>query len=63
MANSQEILSVSHLSNGKSSPKDCQIRGFYENGKLVIDTRRQNHHQRLGIGTKIPLSWGKEGTI
>jgi hypothetical protein len=29
----------------ESNP-DCQIRGFYENGQLVIeiDTRFQNHH-------------------
>ncbi len=48
----------------ESNP-DCQIRGFYEKNQLVIeiDTRYQNHHQRLGIGTKIPLSWGKERTF
>jgi hypothetical protein len=48
----------------ESNP-DCQIRGFYENAQLVIEinTCHQNHHQRLGIGTKIPLSWGKESTF
>jgi len=45
----------------ESNP-DCKIRGFYEKKKLVIEinTRDQNHHQRLGIGTKIPLYWGKK---
>jgi len=27
---------------------------------IEINTRDQNHHQRLGIGTKIPLYWGKK---
>ena len=41
---------------------DCKIEGTYENGKLVItiDTRHQNHHQRLGLGTKTKLYWGQE---
>jgi hypothetical protein len=41
---------------------DCQIGGAYEEGKLMItiDTRDQNHHQRLGLGTKTELHWGKE---
>jgi hypothetical protein len=41
---------------------DCQISGAYEEGCLVltIDTREQNHHERLGLGTKVPLYWGKE---
>jgi len=30
---------------------------------IEIDTRYQNHHQRLGIGTQIPLFWGKERTF
>jgi hypothetical protein len=39
----------------ESNP-DCKIRGGFEKGRLVIeiDTRNKNHHQRLGIGTKIP---------
>jgi transposase-like protein len=47
------------------SNSDCQIKGFYENGQLVIkiDTRFQNHHQRLRIGTKIQLHWGKESSF
>jgi hypothetical protein len=45
----------------ESNP-DCKIRGSYENGALVmtVDTREQNHHKRLGLGTKIPLHWEKE---
>jgi hypothetical protein len=41
---------------------DCQISGAYENGVLMItiDTRDQNHHQRLGVGTRTQLHWGKE---
>lgn len=41
---------------------DCKISGAYENGVLMItiDTRDQNHHQRLGLGTKTPLHWGQE---
>lgn len=41
---------------------DCQISGEYEEGRLVltIDTRDQNHHERLGLGTKVPLYWGKQ---
>lgn len=41
---------------------DCEISGAYEKGVLMItiDTRHQNHHQRLGLGTKIPLHWGQE---
>jgi predicted membrane protein len=48
----------------ESNP-DCQIRGFFEKGMLVIevDTRYQNHHQRLGIGTKVPLHWSKESSF
>ncbi len=48
----------------ESNP-DCKIRGVFEKGKLVIeiDTRDQNHHQRLGIGTKIPLHWCKESSF
>jgi hypothetical protein len=35
---------------------DCPISGAYENGvlRLTLDTRHQNHHQRLGLGTKSP---------
>jgi transposase-like protein len=45
----------------ESNP-DCKISGEYKNGMLVItiDTREQNHHQRLGLGSKVTLSWGKE---
>lgn len=45
----------------ESNP-DCKMSAEYENGVLVItiDTREQNHHQRLGIGTKVTLTWGKE---
>lgn len=41
---------------------DCKISGAYENGGLMItiDTRHQNHHQRLGLGTKTQLHWGQE---
>jgi len=41
---------------------DCKISGAYEHGVLMItiDTRDQNHHQRLGIGTKTLLHWGQE---
>ena len=41
---------------------DCTIDGVYENGRLVvkIDTRNQNHHQRLGLPTRTRLYWGKE---
>ncbi len=48
----------------ESNP-DCKIRGFYENNKLVIeiDTRYQNHHQRLGLGTKTQLYWSKNSSF
>jgi len=48
----------------ESNP-DCQIKGYYEDDKLIIeiDTRSQNHHQRLGIGTKTQLYWGKESSL
>jgi len=41
---------------------DCKIEGHYEKGRVVItvDTRYQNHHQRLGISTHTPLHWGEE---
>lgn len=41
---------------------DCQIAGVYEGGRVVItiDTRPQNHHQRLGVGSKTVLHWGLE---
>jgi hypothetical protein len=47
----------------ESNP-DCQIKGFFEEGMLVIevDTREQNHHQRLGIGTKVTLHWCRESS-
>ena len=45
----------------ESNP-DCALSGAYENGVLVItiDTRGQNVHQRLGLGTKTRLHWGAE---
>ena len=44
------------------SNADCALSGAYENGVLVItiDTRGQNVHQRLGLGTKTRLHWGAE---
>jgi hypothetical protein len=41
---------------------DCKMGAQYEDGvlKITIDTREQNHHQRLGIGSKVTLYWGKE---
>ncbi|MBA3440414.1 MAG: transposase [Pyrinomonadaceae bacterium] len=41
---------------------DCAFSGAYEDGALVItiDTRNQNLHQRLGLGTKTKLHWGAE---
>jgi hypothetical protein len=45
----------------ESNP-DCRISGAYESGVLMItiDTRQQNIHQRLGLGTKTKLQWGQE---
>ncbi len=45
----------------ESNP-DCKLSGGYENGVLLltIDTRNQNIHQRLGLGTKTQLYFGKE---
>jgi hypothetical protein len=42
--------------------RDCQFSGAYEDGALVvtIDTREQNVHQRLGLGTKVTLHWGSD---
>ena len=41
---------------------DCTSTGHYEKGRIVIriDTRYQNHHQRLGISTHTPLHWSEE---
>lgn len=41
---------------------DCKIDGVYEGGRVVIvvDTRQQNHHQRLGLATQTALHWGEE---
>ena len=41
---------------------DCQFSGAYEDGKLVItiDTRNQNVHQRLRLGTKVKLHWSTD---
>jgi len=41
---------------------DCPIRGAYEQGVLMItiDTRYQDHHQRLGLDTTTRLHWGPE---
>jgi len=43
---------------------DCKIDGQYEKGRVVIrvDTRDQNHHQRLGISTHTKLHWEDEYT-
>ena len=40
---------------------DSKITGAYEDGRLVItlDTRNQNHHQRLGLGYKVKLHFGQ----
>ena len=45
----------------ESNP-DCALSGAYENGVLVItiDSRGQNVHQRLGLGSKTRLHWGAE---
>lgn len=45
----------------ESNP-DCKIKGVYKNKALVItiDTRNENIHQRLGLGTKTRLYWGKK---
>ena len=45
----------------ESNP-DCALSGAYENGVLVItiDTRGQNVHQCLGLGSKTRLHWGAE---
>ena len=45
----------------ESNP-DCTISGAYEDGvlRITIDTRDQNTHQRLGLGTKTKLHWGTE---
>ena len=45
----------------ESNP-DCKINGVYKNKTLVItiDTRNENIHQRLGLGTKTRLYWGKK---
>src|SRR3712207_4631222 len=44
---------------------DCAFSGAYEDGALVItiDTRNQNLHQRLGLGTKTKLHWGAEHEV
>lgn len=43
---------------------DSKITGTHENGQvvLIVDTRGQNVHQRLGLGTKTELYWGDENT-
>ena len=43
---------------------DCRIDGQYEKGRVLItvDTRHQNHYQRLGISTHTELHWGDEYT-
>lgn len=45
----------------ESNP-DCAISGAYEAGCLIvtIDTRDQNHHQRLGLSHQTQLYWGGE---
>ncbi len=44
------------------SNADCALSGAYGNGVLVItiDSRGQNVHQRLGLGSKTRLHWGAE---
>jgi len=48
----------------ESNP-DCKISGCYENGVLLltIDTRSQNIHHRLGLGTKTRLYFGRENSF
>jgi transposase-like protein len=43
---------------------DCKISGAYENGRLVItiDTREQNHHQRLAIARQTKLHWYRDNS-
>ena len=43
---------------------DCKIEGRSEKGRVVItvDTRHQNHYQRLGLSTHTKLHWGDEST-
>ena len=54
-------MKVPISTNVIESNPDCTIDGIYENGCLVVkvDTRDQNHHQRLGLPTKTQLYWGK----
>lgn len=42
--------------------RDCHFSGASEDGALLItiDTRQQNVHQRLGLGTKVKLHWEGE---
>ena len=44
---------------------DSKISGNYEDGRVVItiDTRCQNVHQRLGLGTKTEIYWGDKNTF
>jgi Transposase len=41
---------------------DCSVSGAYQDGALVItiDTRKQNVHQRLGLGTRTKLHFSRE---
>jgi len=43
---------------------DSKISGAHENGQVMItiNTKDQNVHQRLGLGTKTVLYWGDENT-
>lgn len=45
----------------KELDEDCRFKAFREDEKLVIeiDTRYQNHHQKLGIDVETPLYWEK----
>lgn len=60
---STEVIDLSacvHAQAGRNP--DCKISGAYENGvvMITIDTRHQNHHQRLGLGRKKKLHWSQE---
>lgn len=47
----------------ESNP-DCAFSGDFKDGviRVTVDTREQNVHQRLGLGTKTRLHWGRDNS-
>jgi transposase len=58
------LLSIPVSTEVIESNPDCQLSGQFEDGvvRIVVDTREENVHQRLGLPRTTRLFWSKENS-